>query len=106
MLTLAKSEAVQNGEDPNSIEIQPWRVHDLRRTLATGMQRMGIRFEVTEAILNHVSGSKSGVAGIYQRHDWREEKRDAVDAWAHHLLTAVNQLHTTNVIPLATRRGS
>jgi integrase len=60
---------------------QPWRAHDLRRTLATGMQRLGVRFEVTEAILNHVSGSRAGVAGIYQRYDWAAEKRDALGAW-------------------------
>jgi len=62
-----------------------WRVHDLRRTLATGMQRLGIRFEVTEAILNHVSGAKGGVAGVYQRHDWKDEKRAALNAWAAHV---------------------
>jgi integrase len=62
-----------------------WRYHDLRRTLATGLQRLGVRFEVTEAILNHVSGSKAGVAGIYQRHDWKEEKRGALEAWAAHV---------------------
>ena len=39
-----------------------------------------VRFEVTEAVLSHVSGAKSGVAGIYQRHDWKEEKRSALDA--------------------------
>jgi hypothetical protein len=62
-------------------------LHDLRRTLATGFQRLGVRFEVTEAVLNHVGGSKAGVAGIYQRHDWREEKRDALQAWSNHLTT-------------------
>ena len=61
---------------------QPWRIHDLRRTFATGMQRLGVRFEVTEALLNHVSGSKSGVAGVYQRHDWAHEKRAAAAAWS------------------------
>lgn len=63
----------------------PWRVHDLRRTLATGLQRLGVRFEVTEAVLNHVSGSRGGVAGIYQRHDWADEKRAALQAWADHV---------------------
>nr|WP_281384777.1 site-specific integrase [Novosphingobium piscinae] len=62
--------------------LSPWRVHDLRRTLATGLQRLGVRFEVTEATLNHVSGSRAGIAGVYQRHDWREEKRDALRSWA------------------------
>lgn len=58
-----------------------WRLHDLRRTLATGLQRLGVRFEVTEAVLNHLSGSRSGVAGVYQRHNWTEEKRAALAAW-------------------------
>lgn len=61
--------------------LPPWRLHDLRRTLATGFQRLGVRFEVTEAILNHVGGSRAGVAGIYQRHDWKPEKRAALDLW-------------------------
>jgi len=67
------------------IGIAPWRVHDLRRTLATGLQRLGVRFEVTEAVLNHRSGSRSGIAGVYQRHDWAVEKRDALEAWAKHV---------------------
>jgi len=62
-----------------------WRVHDLRRTVATGFQRLGVRFEVTEAVLNHVSGARAGVAGVYQRHDWADEKRAALDAWAAHV---------------------
>lgn len=66
-------------------DIPPWRVHDLRRTLATGFQKLGIRFEVTEAVLNHVSGSRSGVAGVYQRHSWSEEKRNALEAWSSHV---------------------
>jgi integrase len=59
-----------------------WRAHDIRRTVATGLQRLGVRFEVTEAVLNHVSGSRSGVAGVYQRYDWADEKRHALNAWA------------------------
>ena len=59
------------------MKLAPWRIHDLRRTCATGLQRLGVRLEVTEAILNHVSGSRSGVAGVYQRHDFAAEKRTA-----------------------------
>lgn len=59
-----------------------WSLHDIRRTVATGLQRLGIRFEVTEAVLNHVSGSKGGVAGVYQRYGWSNEKKAALDAWA------------------------
>lgn len=85
--------------------LEPWRVHDLRRTLATGLQRLGVRFEVTEAVLNHVSGSRSGVAGVYQRHDWKQEKRDALDAWARHVEGVVTRADKTNVVDLAVARA-
>lgn len=78
MVALAKK------EDP-AAAIAPWVVHDFRRTVATGLQILGVRFEVTEAVLNHRSGSKSGIAGVYQRHDWKAEKREALNAWAVHL---------------------
>lgn len=86
-------------------EIAKWKLHDLRRTLATGMQRLGVRFEVTEAILNHISGSKSGVAGVYQLHDWAPEKVAALDAWARHIESVVEQTDKTNVVALAERRA-
>jgi len=72
-------------EETEGEPLPPWRLHDLRRTLATNFQRLGVRFEVTEAVLNHVSGSRAGVAGVYQRHDWKEEKRHALDDWNKHL---------------------
>lgn len=78
-----------------------WRIHDLRRTIATGFQRMGVRFEVTEATLNHVSGAKGGVAGIYQRHDWKEEKRAALEAWARHIAMIVKPAEKDNVVSIA-----
>lgn len=87
------------------ITIAPWRLHDLRRTLATGMQRLGVRFEVTEAILNHVSGAKSGVAGVYQRYDWGPEKRSALDAWAAHIAKLLTPTDKTNVVSLASARA-
>ncbi|WCT76326.1 tyrosine-type recombinase/integrase [Novosphingobium humi] len=59
-----------------------WQMHDIRRTVATGLQKLGIRFEVTEAVLNHLSGARGGIAGVYQRHDWKEEKRAALNSWA------------------------
>jgi integrase len=67
----------------------PWSVHDLRRTVATGLQRLGVRLEVTEAVLNHISGSRSGIAGVYQRHDWAAEKRAALEAWGAHVTSIV-----------------
>lgn len=83
--------------------LEPWRVHDLRRTLATGLQRLGVRFEVTEAVLNHVSGARAGVAGIYQRHDWRDEKRLALESWARHVAAIVAPADTANVVPIKKR---
>jgi integrase len=58
-----------------------WVLHDLRRTCATGLQKLGARLEVTEAVLSHVSGSRGGIFGVYQRHDWADEKRAALGAW-------------------------
>jgi integrase len=65
--------------------VAPWRLHDLRRTLATGFQRLGVRFEVTEAVLNHMSGARAGVAAVYQRHDWKKEKAEALAQWNDHI---------------------
>jgi hypothetical protein len=80
----------------------PWTVHDLRRTVATGLQRLGVRLEVTEAILNHLSGSRGGIAGVYQRHDWAEEKRAALEAWGAHVLsTAKGRAADSKVVALA-----
>lgn len=62
-----------------------WTLHDLRRTLATGLQRLGVRLEVTEAVLNHLSGSRSGIVGVYQRHNYFHEKRAALAAWEREL---------------------
>ncbi len=62
--------------------IPQWGLHDLRRTCATGLQRLGVAREVIERILNHASGGFAGVAGIYQRHNFADEKRAALDAWA------------------------
>jgi integrase len=65
--------------------LHPWRLHDLRRTAATRMAEMGTLPHVVEALLNHVSGHKAGVAGVYNRATYREEKRQALAAWSNHL---------------------
>jgi integrase len=68
---------------------QPWTIHDLRRTTATGLQRLGTALQVTEAILGHTAGSRAGVVGIYQRHDYAKEKRAALEAWGAHVMALV-----------------
>src|SRR5262249_3013371 len=57
-----------------------WRLHDLRRTCASGMQRLGVPVEVIEACLNHRSGTFRGIVGVYQRHDYLDERRDRPSA--------------------------
>jgi integrase len=65
--------------------LKPWRLHDLRRTAATRMNELGVLPHVVEAILNHISGHKAGVAGIYNRAIYAPEKRAALQKWANHI---------------------
>jgi integrase len=78
----------------------PWVFHDLRRTLASGMARIGIQLPVVEKVLNHSGGSFAGVAGVYQRHSFAEEKRMALAAWASHVETVVSGKRPANVVAL------
>lgn len=71
--------------------VTDWRLHDLRRTVATGMQRLGVRREVVEKILNHVAQEKSGVASIYQRYDFASERQAALEAWGDYVLALVER---------------
>jgi integrase len=79
--------------------IAAWVVHDLRRTVATRMAELGVQPHIVEAVLNHVSGHKAGVAGIYNRAAYDREKRDALNLWAEHVL-AVVEGRTATVVPM------
>jgi integrase len=70
--------------------VTDWRIHDLRRTVATGMEKLGITLQVVEAILGHTSGSKGGIVGVYQHHNYAEEKRAALEAWGAHVVRLVH----------------
>jgi integrase len=63
----------------------PWTVHDLRRTVASGLAKLGADLAVIEKVLNHVSGSFAGIVGVYQHHEFAEEKRAALQKWADHV---------------------
>lgn len=65
--------------------ISDWRLHDLRRTAASGMARLGVTPHVVEKILNHSSGTISGVAAVYNRHGYENEKKEALYQWSEHL---------------------
>ena len=73
---------VKHGHKANLV---PWRLHDLRRTAATRMADLGVLPHVIEAVLGHVSGSKAGVAGVYNRAAYSAEERAALALWAEHV---------------------
>ena len=80
--------------------VQGWIVHDLRRTVATRMADLGVQPHIIEAVLNHVSGHKAGVAGIYNRSSYSAEKRAALDLWGTHIQTLLAQADGANVTML------
>lgn len=80
---------------------KPWRPHDIRRTIATNLQKLGVPLPVTEEVLGHGSGSRSGIVGIYQRHDYAKEKKKALEAWATRLLAIMSP----NVVTLEPKRA-
>jgi integrase len=65
--------------------VSKWQLHDLRRTCVSGMAALGIAPHVADKILNHQSGTISGVAAVYQRHEFLAERKDALDRWGNHL---------------------
>ena len=87
---------MREGEGPS---IPEWRLHDLRRTVASGMARLGINLPVIEKVLNHTSGSFAGIVRVYQRHGFTAEKRAAMDAWGS-FLSALFIDQPTNVTAL------
>jgi integrase len=77
-----------------------WRLHDLRRTCVSGMARLGIAPHVADKILNHQSGTISGVAAVYQRHEFLSERRHALDLWGAHVAAILNQVGRDHRIEL------
>jgi integrase len=62
-----------------------WRLHDMRRTVASGLARLGTNLPVIEKVLNHTSGSFAGIVGVYQKHSFAAEKAQALEAWGQHV---------------------
>jgi integrase len=84
--------------------IPPWRVHDLRRTAVTGMAELGIRPDVIELCVNHQSGARGGIAGVYNRSELLPERKIALERWAAHL-TGLTAPKSDKVIRLRKRGG-
>lgn len=101
-LEIMKERAAKRGESVEGIVFPNWRYHDLRRTGATYMQALGVPVEVTEAVLNHISGTRAGVAGVYNRYRYDPEKRRALDNWALYLENLVKGNEPlSNVLPFS-----
>jgi len=73
-----------------SADMPPWWLHDVRRTVASGMARLGINLPVIEKVLNHTSGSFAGIVGVYQRHSFSDEKRHALERWGAHVVDLIS----------------
>jgi integrase len=74
--------------------VSAWRLHDLRRTIVSGMARLGVPPHVADKILNHQAGTICGVAAVYQRHDFLLERKEALDRWGAHVEQIIQTLKT------------
>lgn len=99
MLKIARKE---KGDD---FIIPDWVLHDLRRTAVTGMNELGISPHVVEQVVNHISGSRGGIAGVYNKSLMLPERRAALERWATHVLALVAG-NTANVIPIQRKARS
>jgi integrase len=80
--------------------VKPWRLHDLRRTVATRMGDIGIQPHIIEAALNHYSGHRAGVAGVYNRSPYAFEVKSALERWARHVAALVEGRGDSNIMAI------
>ncbi len=86
-------------------KFQDWRTHDLRRTAASGMAALGFHPHVIERVLNHVSGAQGGLVSVYQRHEYRQERRHAIMAWGDKVMQIVGtEKVASNVVAMRNLR--
>jgi integrase len=103
MLAALRHDFEEAGKEKERAEIAGWILHDLRRTAATGMARLNIAPHVVDRILNHVSGTIRGVAAVYNRHAYLEERKAALEAWGRYVENIVRPA-PANVVQLAATR--
>jgi integrase len=94
---------IKNNLDVAMMGVPGWRIHDLRRTAVTGMAELGIRPDVIELCVNHVSGTRGGIAGVYNRSELLPERRAALGRWAAEVQAIVSG-KLENVLPMLRRR--
>ncbi|WP_051462707.1 site-specific integrase [Bradyrhizobium sp. URHA0013] len=95
MLEVAREDAAARGADPEAVAVAPWRLHDLRRTAATTMPRLGVDVVTVERVLNH---QMRGVMAVYQLHTFAAEKRHALNLWADFLANLTIE-RKSNIVP-------
>jgi integrase len=99
MLRLAHEDAAKLKRDPKTVKpIPAWVLHDLRRTAASGMARLAIAPHVIEKVLNHSPRDISGIAAVYNRHNYETEKQAALEAWSRHVSMIVGAAMPENVV--------
>ena len=79
---------------------KPWRIHDLRRTAASGMASLGFQPHIVERVLNHVSGAQGGLVGVYQRYEFVLERKKAIEAWGGYIQQLLTERSSSNVVVL------
>ena len=99
MLHALRALARKRGDDPDKMKLGPWVNHDLRRTLRSRLSELRVNSDVAEAVLAHV---KPGIRGVYDRYEYLDEKRDALELWAARLRDIV-QPTPSNVVKLTAR---
>ena len=90
-------------EGDEATELPAWTLHDLRRTTTTGLARLGIAPHVADKVLNHTADTICGVAAVYNRFEYLEERRAALDAWGKYLERLV---HVTSLNKQAMRAST
>jgi integrase len=98
MLRTLRAMARQRGDDPAAVQLEPWVQHDLRRVVRSGLSRLKIAEEIREAVLAH---ARPGIKGVYDQHDYLDEKRDALMQWGARLRGIVEPAPvTSNVVAM------
>ncbi len=83
--------------------VTDWRLHDIRRTVTSGMAQLGIAPHVADKILNHQSGTISGVAAVYQRHEFLDDRKTALNAWGNYVQSLLEKTDRDNVVNIHDR---
>ena len=101
MLRTLKAMARRRGEDHHAVTLPNWTNHDLRRVVRSGLSQLRVPHNVAEAVLAHKA---PGIVGTYDVHEYQDEKREALEAWAQRIASIVNPAPAAKVVKLRGRR--